>query len=981
MLELYIANRKADIPENFSVLFNYNSTDVSNPTAIKNKYSSTITLPGTPTNNEIFGEIWSLGRILIPQTQDLRGPYDIGRILSSVNFDPRKRVDFKIFNNEDLIESGYLQLLEINYGLSEITYRLSLYGGIGDFFYTLQYDEDNIEKNLGSLYWGWSATKDIEDVVSFDLWNKNFIIDTWGNLGTTPTSPDIKKDITAIPTYSGQYEDFSADKVLVNAPSLSGYYSAASSLFPNSITDGSQTYYLYQGKYALIETPRELDEWEARDLRSTYQRIGLRFSSFFRAISDPQNNGGYNVVLDDEIKETPYFQKSWILLDRPEFETEEDAEDLNKIYSVSGDLDLQDGSTYILGNFQNNTALQVFDNSGFTRPGVKINLSLLLDFLSPFPTDLLNYGGVYEDGQTIYWDAIGARIEMFNPGNNALIGASDIYTFFPKSNYFPTSNVGYIPALGWTAFDVSQAGWNSICSAVNSTFGGSSSDVFTNLYSRELDSSWTDSAGEHYRYKTRHVYNSVYSTESFDLEWKNMPSSNYFGLRIRFFKIRTTGTTTGNPADYHSTWNVSTQIGDLRQWFNGDPALSYTAVMDQNGKIYATDNVYRINNAFFLDLDKPAELRPSAITKTTLFSKSENPLKYLLDWTKLFDLRFRLDQHLKIVYIDKRNNYYINEIGDLRIDLEDNIKIDPTVAKYKSFSYGLPVAETYASRLFNKRTSEPYGKVKLNTGYEFNNETRDLYEDSVYKALIPYSMNSYYFSHQGTGDLPSCVLSPSYEYSLFSGTDNTTQTLTNSWTYISGTYSKDYLDPLPKLCIFSEDENYEDGVNSIVFYNGDRPNTDIQLSDNLGPMLDLNESPCYLLSRDSDEALIPRQIPYFFNSYIDPTRPDTYSHSFNFGAPVKEIKDSELYYDFRAPIFYNFWDDYARDLYNVNGKSIQVKAFLDGKPEDMMRRFWYYNNSTWVIDEIKNYNISDPSIPVQMVLIKVDDPANYLKHY
>ena len=460
-----------------------------------------------------------------------------------------------------------------------------------------------------------------------------------------------------------------------------------------------------------------------------------------------------------------------------------------------------------------------------------------------------------------------------------------------------------------------------------------------------------------------------------------MPSSNFFGLRIRFFKIRTTGTTTGDPADYHSTWTVSTQIGNLRQWFNGDPALSYTAVMDQNGKIYATDNVYKINNAFFLDLDKPAELRPSAITKTILFSKSENPLKYLLDWTKMFDLRFRLDQHLKKVYIDKRNNYYQNEIGELEIDLEDNIKMDPTVAKYKSFSYGLPVAETYASKLFNKRTSEPYGKVKLNTGYEFNNETRDLYEDSVYKALIPYSMNSYYFSHQGTGDLPSCVLSPSYDYSLFSGTDNTTRTLTNSWSYISGTYSKDYLDPLPKLCIFSEDENYEDNVNSIVFYNGDRPNTDIQLSDNLGPMLDLNESPCYLLSRDTSEVLIPTNIPYFFNSYIDPTRPDTYSHSFNFGAPVKEIKDSELYYDFRAPIFYNYWDDYTRDLYNANGKSIQVRAFLKGKPEDMMRRFWYYNNSIWVIDEIKNYNISDPSIPVQMVLIKVDDPANYLKHY
>lgn len=982
MLELYIANRKADIPENFNVLFNYNSTEVSNPTAIKNKYSSTITLPGTPNNNEIFGNIWNLGRILIPQEQDLRGPYDIGRILSSVHFDPRKRVDFKIYNNSDLIESGYLQLLEINYTLPEITYRLSLYGGIGDFFYTLQYDQDNIEKNLGSLYWGWSSTLDLENVVSFDLWNRNFIKDTWDNLGTTPTSPDIKKDITAIPSYSGQYEDFSADKVLVNVPSLSGYYSQYQTVFPSQISDGGQTYSLYNGKYALVETPRELSEYEARDLRSTYQRIGLRFSSFFRAISDPINNGGYEVVLDPEIKDTPYFKKSWILLDRPKFETDEDAEDTNKLYSVSGDLDLEDGDTGITGNFQNDTQLQIFDNSSYSSPGIKINLSLLLDYVSPFPTDILNYGGVYQDGQTITWDHIGARIEMFDPYNpSTILGASRVFLFVPRDSRNATSNVGYFPSLGWLRHDVFLQGQTSICNAVNATFGGNSPDIYPELYDRIFDSSWSDAAGEHYSFKTKHRFNSAYSEDTFDLEWKGMPVSSLFGLRLRFFKIRTVGTTSGDPGNYNASWTLNSTIGDYRQWYNNDPGLSATAVYDQNSKVYATDSLFKILNAFIIDSDKPGALSANAITKDILFSRTENPLKYLLDWTKMFDLRFRLDQHKKIVYIDKRNNYYLDETLDLKVDLKKNIKIDPTVAKYKTFSYGLPVADTYASQLYMKRTTEEYGKVKLNTGYEFNNETRDLYEDSVYKALIPYAMNSYYFSHQGTNDLPSCVLSPSYDYSLYNGSDNKTTTLTSSWTYIASTYSKDYLDPLPKLCIFSEDENYLDSVNSIVFYNGTYNNSEIQLSDNLGAMLDLNESSCYLLSRDSSEVLIPAKIPYFFNSYIDPSAPDTYSHSFNFAAPVKEFKDSELYYDYRAPIYYNFWTHYAEDLYNPNGKTIQVYAFVEGRPEDMMRKFWRFQNATWVITEIKNYNITDSNVPVSMILAKVEDPTNYLIHY
>ena len=44
----------------------------------------------------------------------------------------------------------------------------------------------------------------------------------------------------------------------------------------------------------------------------------------------------------------------------------------------------------------------------------------------------------------------------------------------------------------------------------------------------------------------------------------------------------------------------------------------------------------------------------------------------------------------------------------------------------------------------------------------------------------------------------------------------------------------------------------------------------------------------------------------------------------------------------------------------------------------MMRKFWYYGDAVWVISEIKNYNITDSSVPVLMTLVKVDNPANYL---
>ena len=1006
MLELYIANIKADIPENFSVLFNYNSTEVSNPTAIKNKYTSSVILPGTPTNNAIFGDIWKLGRLLIPKTTGTTGNHITGKLLSGVNFDARKRVDFKIYNNSDLIESGYLQLLEVNIGLDEITYRLSLFGGLGDFFYTLQYDEDNVEKDLSSLYWGWLGNLEDENSLPLGLWDREFIQDSWSKLNQN-LPRDFEYDITAIPTYSGQYEDFSGNKVLVDVPSLSGYYSEYSTLFPTSVSDGGKTYTLYNSKYALLETPRDLSEWEARDLRAPYQRVGLRFSSFMRAISDPQNNGGYTVVLDPDIENTPYYQKSWILLDRPEFTDNGNSSEYSPGFGGST-IDMLDTDSNVLAQLINPDSTNTFTNTEITRFNVDLGLSL--EFISPssyyyYLPPLFGNAYEYQRGDwenyimtehSTIWDDIGIRMEMLDSGNN-IISSSPVYILYSNSNQFRSNTeLGYIPSIGdgnypGQAQAIMNYANSQVLSRVNTQFGGNSTECVHIGYERIADENWTDNDGYHNSYNIGQISNPLGNSlpGAVRLVWDNMPVASNYKLIFRFFRIRTTAEYVNKESMSPNNWTWTSQISAFKQWYsyewdNSDEDMDYNDAVNYafelNRLVYTTDTNFFIKSAWFGAESEPTQLLPKSITKKELFASSSNPLKYLLDWTKMFDLRFRTDQYEKIVYIDKRQNYYQNEILDLRIDLAKGIKMDPTVAKYKAFSYGLPVPETYMSKLYDKKTSEPYGKVKLNTGYEFNNEIRDLYEDSVYKALIPYAMNSYYFSHQGTGDIPSVVLSPTYDYTLYTaiGDDNLNQTLSNAWSYISSDYGISFLDPIPKLCIFNDEENSLNAINSIVFLNGFYSNSDIQISDNLAAMFDLNESPCYLLSRDSSEVIVPSNIPMFSNSYINPSNPTVYSYSYNFAAPVKEVKNSELDYEYRAPIYYGFWDLYTQDLYNPNGKTIEVYAFLEGNPEEMMRKFWLYDNSLWVIQEIKNYNISDPFHPTQMVLVRVDNPTNYL---
>ena len=93
MIELYIDGKRADIAQDSDIKITYQSADVKEPTAIKNSFSKSLNLDGTPVNNSIFGHCYRLD-INILESDSLNG----------VNFDPRKRVPFDLINNGEIIE-------------------------------------------------------------------------------------------------------------------------------------------------------------------------------------------------------------------------------------------------------------------------------------------------------------------------------------------------------------------------------------------------------------------------------------------------------------------------------------------------------------------------------------------------------------------------------------------------------------------------------------------------------------------------------------------------------------------------------------------------------------------------------------------------------------------------------------------------------------------------------------------------------------
>ena len=143
-VRLYINDKLVDFSNELSMPFIYQLEDTNNPTAVKNSWTKSITITGTDNNNKIFGEIYNLDRQQLYSNSYITGVY----------FNPSFRTPFQIFRNGELIESGYMQLNNITLKNKIVNYNITLYGGLGDFFYKLKYNSDSTPLTLADLRYG-----------------------------------------------------------------------------------------------------------------------------------------------------------------------------------------------------------------------------------------------------------------------------------------------------------------------------------------------------------------------------------------------------------------------------------------------------------------------------------------------------------------------------------------------------------------------------------------------------------------------------------------------------------------------------------------------------------------------------------------------------------------------------------------------------------------------------------------------------------
>lgn len=653
-IELYINNQLVELGEDFEVNMTYTVENTTNPTAIKNNYSKTITIPATAHNNKIFSNIWNTTSIY----------YDGGYNLI-------KKSSFAIFLNGTKFEEGYIKLDNVIKNGVNIQYKCTLYGGLGDFFYNLSSNKDGKKIRLSDLDYG----------VDFKLTvNRELILEAWDALMTNQTEGTIFEHINFALCYNGIPEDFSANKVLI-ATFGSGAYE-----LPYNISDGE---YSSLNGWVLADLRQEYDEWAARDLRSYLQRPVFRLKTLINAICNPVNNGGYTVNLDEDFfnRANPYWEKAWITLPLIK-----DMEDISTIGSI---VDVPATSANLNRTVQDYYKISVTvegDSDSITIPfnlGTKATLTSNKELYT-------GYGPLLEDGdsnKSIYYNApIAIQLVGYEKNTTTVAYYSDVevFTSFGLYEYANTNytklNVGGVENVHSGSFIQS----------------GSTTDYFwENGESFILSINNIDSISDYdwYIQISRYVYQSpyyasTYSNNYFDCLWLGMGSTENGNL--------------GNNSNYISQYAYSTSI-DIS---GNDTNASINKRVITKERMLGRDKTpldYLLGYTKQMGLyfiKHPQEKVIDILTRKTFYKNNgenydDNGYRKLIDLTNLIDT----SKDIIITPLPFNKNWY-----DLGLDIKEN-KYSKIYDSYTDIKFGTKRIDTgyeYVKEVDNLIKDNPY---------------------------------------------------------------------------------------------------------------------------------------------------------------------------------------------------------------------------------------------------------------------------------
>lgn len=978
-ISLYINGQLADLADDGLVLLNVQLSDLTNPAVVRNSWTQEVELPRCPANDRIFGHSGRLDRLA-------------GAGGTGPDFNASKRTPFAIYaETGEVLFSGYAKLN----GVTRDAYRVSLYGGIGDFLYGLAYDGAGNKRSLADLDYG----VDLDFTI-----NLQTVRDAWARLAGDTSKPEKWDVINFAPCYNGVPSDFSADKAVAD---------------PGDVGLTVPAGYNTKSGLTLITLSGEKDEWEVRDLRSYLQRPVVSMAKILEAIANPLNNGGWDVDLSDV---TIGYQNTW--LTRPLLPS------LGTYKKTSG------GATVTFQQYAAGKVVGRFSLSNVPAGSdVTARLTTALAYTVPGAPAATLRSWKRIQGQSYIPDGYIQQILFVQAvaygSDNSMVAAGPVKTICKSADVIDPSALA--SALGYTPL-------------MSASFAAA-----------EQDHGYAPSSGAYLRQR--------------DI------TTEVTGQNIACIDIQVTAYVahiSDAGALFGSGTGGSSSLGQLYT----DAGTGYTPTAASAPSGSGTSSY-----------ESGDSLRSGAtVTKEMLLSTSKTPADYLVAFCKAFGLVLLADRQKRSVRILRRETFYQATTVDItdRVD-KPSVDIQPMTFDAKWYELRHESVGGRFEQEYLRTSGVQYGIQRIDTGYDFDAQTKDLLSGSVLKSCAAVQARSKYWYRYvwplvETRQVVGTGATPIHDSSLFtlsakegqhviltiSGHVSAAPAGYNSiivqWgtashlvisnpIYLLGNESGDgtydlvvpyqakYLQlayfrqqngetavftlsqpqEIPSLLVdsgctyalwnadgasedfgvvipgeatadplnadypgydtaeraeFRDAENAPvDGADVLLYFISAPSQIFYQLSDDLPAMDTLNGGPCWILGASDSPQVLPHFSRYFILEPLGGTSRDVHQ-SLDFGIP-REVDIPGLTYT-AGTIYQRRWRRYVQDRLSVHGKVMRCRVRLDGMQvgPELLRRFYWYGGSLWSLVSVSNHSLTTFDL-TECEFVQVLDITNY----
>ena len=953
-IELRINGNKVDIlnEEAFAQQFSltYSFSDLSEPDKVTDTYSKAITLPGTPNNNNIFGNIWKLDS-------------------NNINkFNPSLLSTFELYLNKELWQSGTVQLQEITRSNNTYTYKVVLYGSVTRVMSLLLNSdiEDDNNKLLRSLNYPNKLKHELTVGVMYQFYYE-------GDYYNPLLDIHYGDYMNYVPCNNGLYDNFNSSKKVVDI---------GTSLRHNlQIRD-----YIWRNNAAASSGDANFDEYSTNEFRVEYQRPAVKMNKLIeQIITDCSTDASINLDSDFFNNNNPYWNNTYLTLSQYNTESNEGTSNGTIDGTYYKYVPTSDTSTSVRLNFtQADGTITIFapDSStvvyyGEIPDGEKfIELEFMIKTIVLSSVKLIEYE---DESDPVFVNG------YYDPDH--------LHTMFTKqyANTYWTRGKWDVNAeayAGLAEYGTSSPYTNGLYDA--SVHSGIYSEVSIDTYNWYINNAHFDGINNNYpnnKYQYTIYHNDIKNNWS---SYRPLDDPNImwkpFKIKIDAAACTTDGIIRLNiknidhrfvsiiyddiEHEHHITRNVPFATNNytfpVLLGIKGITAAPSGISGNNLNSYYPAAYGYTGNQA---SLKYTSAIRSgssltgkaaSAVNITDMFDATTTQGEILLNYTKLLGLLYVTDPKGNINIMSRNKFFDDYEIYDWtdKVDLSKEYKIQPLTFNTKYYEMKYSSGDTYYENKYSSEFGLDYGEKKINTGYAFKSEpvqllnsifTNTLMTKEIKKIYDIKSLDtiSYVVSNVVSGyPLPAYFESDGKEKS---STDTKFNLLFKTGYYYQST---------PAMYITCDSsvmtDDTRDNGGEYCWY-------DPELLSTWWGSSDYQATAVYKLDR----------FPLYSTHYDE--------YSWDIGYPrISYAGDTEITYPSGSTVYSRFWDSYISEIYNVRNKILTcyVKLSWIDILNFSFKNFVTINGVLYHPNKLLNVNpLSDD--PVQVELIQVQNIDSY----